>query len=250
MPRAIRRILIVRHGESLGNVDRSVHATHADHAIPLSEKGHAQAQAAGQFLAGFLAEVEEAEGSEGRFPPSYIRPRLWVSPYLRTRQTADGIEEGIGRVGASVLYPGNDKPVPQFPRIRDRKEHLALCEQQWGLFDGVSDEDLPVLFPNEHAHYKKQEDFEGRFWARMPLGESRWDVAVRVHQAFGTWHRDAERHGIEDLIIVTHGVTARCLVMRWLHLPFEWIEKERNPKNCSIRLIMDGEDKGYIHEGG
>jgi len=38
--------------------------------------------------------------------------------------------------------------------------------------------------------------------------------------------------------------------MRWLHLPFEWIEKERNPKNCSIRLIMDGEDKGYIHEGG
>jgi len=71
-----------------------------------------------------------------------------------------------------------------------------------------------------------------------------------VHQAFGTWHRDAERHGIEDLVIVTHGVTARCLVMRWPHLPFEWIEKERNPKNCSIRLIMDGEDKGYIHEGG
>lgn len=38
--------------------------------------------------------------------------------------------------------------------------------------------------------------------------------------------------------------------MRWLHLPFEWIEKEPNPKNCAVRLIEDGKDKGYIWEPG
>ena len=62
--------------------------------------------------------------------------------------------------------------------------------------------------------------------SRMPLGESRFDVAKRVHDAFGTFHRDAgngscilhlsfgyltvaEQYSIEDLIIVTHGVTLR-----------------------------------------
>lgn len=244
MPGLVKRIFLVRHGESLGNVNKDIHRTYADHAIPLSERGREQAVRAGQFLRGYFEEMVDTEG------PPYVRPRLWVSPYLRTRQTADGIEEGIGRVGAPVLYPDRDKAIPQFPRIRDRREHLCLCEQQFGLFDGIPDEELSVRYPAEHAHYRKQEEFEGRFWARMPMGESRWDVAIRVHQAFGTWHRDAERHGVENLIVVTHGVTIRCIVMRWLHLPFEWIEDEKNPQNCSVRLIEEGEDKGYIYAGG
>jgi 2,3-bisphosphoglycerate-dependent phosphoglycerate mutase len=244
----VRRIFLVRHGESMGNVDKDVHRTHADHAIPLSGLGAEQAVRAGEFLKGYFA--ENLDNLSNPNHPHRPRPRLWTSPYLRTRQTADGIERGIGRTGAMMAHPDFDEAVPQFPRIRDRRENIALCEQQFGLFDGIPDNELPVRFPAEHAHYKKQEDFEGRFWARMPMGESRWDVAIRVHQAFGTWHRDAERHGVEDLIVVTHGVTARCIVMRWLHLPFDWIEKEPNPKNCSVRLIEDGGDRGYIHKGG
>jgi broad specificity phosphatase PhoE len=93
------------------------------------------------------------------------------------------------------------------------------------------------LYPVEHSHFTKLIKFHGRFWARPPLGESRFDVAKRVHQvsipahnvdqfwsfyidflqAFGTFHRDAERHGIRDLIIVTHGVTLRAFLMMWLH---------------------------------
>lgn len=241
---ALDRIFIVRHGESMGNVDKDIHRTHADHAIPLSDRGHEQALAAGAFLGQFFKDADQAEAEKPRkVRPNPIRPRLWVSPYLRTRQTADGIERGIGTVDG----PGGKDSVS---RILDRKEHLALCEQQFGLFDGIPDEDLPTRYPDEHAHYKKQEDFEGRFWARMPMGESRWDVAIRVHQAFGTWHRDADKHEVRNLVVVTHGVTARCIVMRWLHLPFEWIENERNPKNCSIRLIERNKDMGYIYEGG
>jgi broad specificity phosphatase PhoE len=221
----------------MGNVDKDIHRTHADHAIPLSKRGHKQAEAAGKFLGDYFDENVSHAGRNA------IRPRLWVSPYLRTRQTADGIEKGIGMVDG----PHGAKTDS---RIYDRRENIALCEQQFGLFDGIPDEDLPKRYPDEHAHYKKQEDFEGRFWARMPMGESRWDVALRVHQAFGTWHRDAERHNINNIIVVTHGVTARCIVMRWLHLSFDWIENERNPKNCSIRLIEHNEDKGYIHSGG
>jgi 2,3-bisphosphoglycerate-dependent phosphoglycerate mutase len=121
-----------------------------------------------------------------------------------------------------------------------------LSEQQFGLFDGIPDADLPTAFPVEYAHYKKQEDFKGKFWAKMPLGESRYDVALRVHQAFGTFHRDAAAHGIHRLIIVAHGISIRAFLLQWLHLPFEWFEEEPNPANCSIRLIQGRADMGYL----
>lgn len=222
------RIFLVRHGQSMGNVDKTIHRTTADHAIPLSERGKQQALEAGEFLRDFLRKEQETTWipSVGWKPG----PRLWVSPYKRTRQTADGIQLRLG------------------DELRDRREHILLCEQQFGLFDGIPEEELPIRYPDEHAHYQKQMDFEGRFWARMPLGESRFDVAARVHQAFGTFHRDRDRHGINDIIVVCHGVTLRAFVMMWCHLTPEWFEAEQNPKNCAIRLIEDGEDKGYIFD--
>jgi 2,3-bisphosphoglycerate-dependent phosphoglycerate mutase len=91
--------------------------------------------------------------------------------------------------------------------------------------------------------------FEGKFWARLPQGESRFDVAKRIHQAFGTFHRDAEYHGIRDIVVICHGVTLRAFVMMWCHLPPEWFEAERNANNCAIRFIDSGVDKGYLFDG-
>ena len=211
----------------MGNVNHKVHETTADHAIPLSSDGFMQAAKAGNWLKDNLPD----RSSLGFFSrgPKRTHRRLWSSPYLRTRQTAKVIHEVVGE-----------------PLITDYKEHVLLCEQQFGLFDGVPDEELPVKYPNEHAHYAKCEKFEGRFFARLPLGESRFDVAQRVHQAFGTLHRDAQRNNIHDLVIVAHGVTIRAFVMMWFNLPYEWFEAEPNPKNCSIRHITDGKDKGYV----
>lgn len=83
----------------------------------------------------------------------------------------------------------------------------------------------------------------------MPGGESRIDVCQRVHQFFGTIQRDAGRHGIDDIIVVSHGVTIRCFTMMWCNHTVEWLEAERNPANCSIRLLKGGEDCGLIYTG-
>jgi 2,3-bisphosphoglycerate-dependent phosphoglycerate mutase len=83
----------------------------------------------------------------------------------------------------------------------------------------------------------------------MPLGESRFDVAVRIHQAFGTFHRDAERHGVRNIVVVCHGVTLRAFVMQWLHKPYEWFDQQKNPGNCDVYHIA-GEgvpDRGYVY---
>ncbi len=216
------RILLVRHGESLGNVDPMIHATTADHAVPLSERGKQQARQAGARLAKHLE--EQLQGDRPHI-------RLWVSPYQRTRQTADAVMETAGSW------------------ITDRVEHVLLCEQQFGLFDGVPEAELPERFPREFGYYDMQCRFGGKFWARMPQGESRFDVAKRIHQAFGTFHRDSLEHGIHDIIVICHGVTLRAFVMMWCHLSPEWFEAEPNPSNCAIRWIDGGADQGYVFDG-
>ena len=219
-------IYLVRHGESMSNLNKDVHKTTADHEIGLSPSGVFHAQEAGRMIRDHL---------EARYRAACLSPwkhiRLWTSPYKRTRQTADEIERELESW------------------IKDRREHALLCEQQFGLFDGLSDEELEERYPDEHAHYKKCEDHGGRFWARMPLGESRFDVACRVHQAFGTFHRDNDKHGINSIIVVCHGVTMRAFVMMWCHLTPEWFDAEPNPKNGAVRLISSGVDMGYLPLG-
>jgi broad specificity phosphatase PhoE len=218
------RIVLVRHGESQGNVDPSVHGRMADHAVPLSERGHTQASTAGEHVAAYFRELY---GTPDGAPPI----RLWVSPYERTRQTA----AALCRTAA--------------PWIADVREHVLLCEQQFGVFDGVPDEDLPRRFPAEWEYYDRCCRFGGKFWARMPLGESRFDVAQRVHQAFGTFQRDAAEDGVSDLVVICHGVTLRAFVMMWCHLSPEWFEAERNPFNAAVRLLDPTGDRGYLFDG-
>lgn len=223
------RIYLVRHGESLANVDQTITRTTADHTIPLSPRGLEQARVAGAALRNDICTHRPA----WHRTPSC---RVWTSPYVRARQTAEIVHAAL--------------PLDGFMNTPELREDIALAEQQFGLFDGVPEHELPTLYPNEHAHYKKLEDARGRFWARLPCGESRFDVVLRVHQMFGTIQRDYDQRGVDTLIIVAHGVTIRAFVMRWCHKSVDWFESEKNPKNCSIRLIDGGIDCGYIHEGG
>jgi broad specificity phosphatase PhoE len=227
------KIFLVRHGQSQANVEWDVNKKKADHTIKLTEEGHKQAKAAGEWLDEWFnsSNVDYVHGY-GHNP---FRLRLWHSPYARTRQTAKHIFNAMGEddrwIGAGM------------------REHLLLAEQQFGLFDGLSDAERTKAYPQMQAYYEKCKKFEGKLWPKMPLGESRFEVCQRVHQAFGTFHRDADKHGIDNLIIVAHGTVNRAFFQMWMHKPAEWMHQEANPKNCSVRLIEDNIDRGYIFEG-
>jgi 2,3-bisphosphoglycerate-dependent phosphoglycerate mutase len=204
------RIYLVRHGQSEANLDQSVNANLPDHRVELSAEGHRQARAAGEFLA---AAIDQD-----------ARIRILCSPYTRTRQTSTGIEQSLSARGLRF----------------DKREAIELRELAFGLFDGIADEDLPQRFPREYEHYDKHKRFEGEFFAPMPLGESRVHVADRVKGVFGTILRDASLDRSDPIgafIFVSHGVTIRCFRMQWMHYPWEWYEREKNPLNCSVQLI-------------
>ncbi|HWD78440.1 MAG TPA: phosphoglycerate mutase family protein, partial [Kribbella sp.] len=70
------RIALIRHGESEANLDKTLFERMPDHAIPLTAHGHEQAAKAGKQL----RELFENEAV-----------RVYVSPYLRARQTLDSL---------------------------------------------------------------------------------------------------------------------------------------------------------------
>jgi 2,3-bisphosphoglycerate-dependent phosphoglycerate mutase len=210
-------IFLIRHGESIANVGENYEKRLADHLVPLTEAGVEQARREGKFL----AEYCKQKGID------LSHARIWRSPYVRTRQTSEAFNESLG--------------------ITDIREDITLTEQQYGLFDAIPDELWKKLYPDAYREYMRQTQSYGKFYARCPMGESPFDVAVRVHQFMGTIHRDYEKHGVDTLFVFTHGATLRAFLLRYFHYSTEWYQEERNPKNCYIREIDNGRDLGYIN---
>ena len=210
-------IFLIRHGQSKANTGENYEKRLPDHLVELTERGCEQARTGGRFLAEYCRNTGV----------DLSRARIWRSPFMRTRQTADLFNESLG--------------------ITDIREDITLTEQQYGLFDSVPESDWGRLYPAEYAEFLRQVTNMGKFYARLPMGESPFDVAIRIHQFMGTIHRDLERHGIDTLFIFTHGTTLRTFLLRWFHYSPEWYQAERNPKNCQIREIRDGKDLGYIN---
>lgn len=113
-----RRIVLVRHGESVGNADDSVYERQPDHALPLTAAGRAQAVQAGGRL-------RELFGRE--------RVSVYVSPYRRTHQT--------------LAHLGLD---PQVVRIR---EEPRLREQDWGNWQDREDVRRQKAYRDAYGHF-------------------------------------------------------------------------------------------------
>ena len=209
-------IFLIRHGESVSNAGENFVARIPDHLVPLTEKGRTEARAQGARLRRYVDE----KGID------LSRARIWQSPFLRTRQTAEEFNHSLG--------------------IKDIREDITITEQQYGLFDSVPEDQWGVLYPREYAEFVRQVTNSGKFYARLPLGESPFDVAIRVHRFMGTIHRDLEKHGVDTLFVFSHGTTIRTFLMRWFHYSTEWYQNERNPKNLAVREIDGDLDLGYL----
>ena len=177
------RLMLVRHGESAGNVARdaahSAGHTHIDLAmrdadVPLSDRGREQALALGRWL----AERPDAE-----------RPDVVLcSPYLRARQTAELVREGGGLIAAAP------------PPVIDER----LREREFGILDRLTTAGIKSLFP-EQAEFR---GLLGKFYHRPPGGESWCDVILRLRGAVDTLslHYPGRR-----VLIVSHEVVVLCL---------------------------------------
>eukprot|EP00946_MAST-07B_sp_MAST-7B-sp1_P002064 g2064.t1 len=222
----VKRIILVRHGESLGNVDSSAYTRIGDNMIPLTAKGLSQARSCGN-------EIREQKLIVGAF-------RVYYSPYLRTRQTALEVVRGICGGNESVL------------RRVDMRSDPRLREQDFGNLQTSEGQHAMKVQQRARAKF-------GRFWYRFQNGESGADVYDRVGNFFGTLTRargmvqdlamdpshdvgdGVGRVHAETIILVSHGLAMRLFLMRYFKWNVSEFEKVWNPQNCE-RWVLERKD--------
>ncbi len=99
-----KRIILIRHGQSEGNVNKAIYKEKPDYAVHLTETGRKQAHDAGKSLAKLM------EGETVKF---------YVSPFWRTRETYFEIVKWFTPYSQNSTY--------EDPRLR---------EQEWGHKSG------------------------------------------------------------------------------------------------------------------
>ena len=159
---------------------------------PLSDVGRAQAQALGRRLAG------------------HDFGALYSSDLSRARDTARAIAEHTGR------------RTVEDPRLQERR---------FGIFEGLTAEEIVSRYPDEHARFASRDpDYE------VPGGESARSFTQRC---LGCLAEIAGRHRGEELVVVTHG-----LVLDSLYRAAHGLDHgERRPVpliNASLNLFSYG----------
>ncbi|KAI3434838.1 hypothetical protein D9Q98_002893 [Chlorella vulgaris] len=198
-----RRIVLVRHAQSKGNVDPFQYEHTPDPSVPLTATGWQQALDVGEKLRGML---EEADGSQ-------FRLFVYTSPYLRCKQTTEGLVRAFSE-----------------EQLLGVQEEVQLREQDFGNFQDAAGKDREKL---ERLRF-------GRFFYRFPHGESGADVYDRMTIFEDHLVRDinAGRFGPHStLVLVTHGLAARIFLQRWFHWTVDEFLAVYNPPNAQAIIL-------------
>ena len=142
----------------------------------------------------------------------------YISPYFRTRQTFACMQTVIGSNVARAI---------EDPRIR---------ELDWGH----------LRHPDDNENIIRERNHYSLFYYRIKDGQSGADVYDRVSTFLETMHRDFTKDDYpENSLIVTHGMTLRIFLMRWLHWSVEDFEILKNPENCKVVVLEQNADGKY-----
>lgn len=199
-------LAIVRHGQSERNVAKEqAKASGAatvwggsvrDVDTPLTTVGVQQATQTGRFLRD-MASFDV----------------IFSSPYMRTLQTSQHIAEQLN-------------PAPRL-MVEER-----VREIEFGILDGLTHRGIKERYPEEWARRER----EGKYWYRPPGGESRPDVALRVHSFLGALTRDFRE---KRVLVVCHSVVVlifRRLLERWDEAKYLEVDHEEDVLNCGVTI--------------
>ncbi|WP_238402698.1 histidine phosphatase family protein [Cellulomonas sp. H30R-01] len=210
--RGVTELVLVRHGESVGNVAASAAQRAGQEVIdldtrdadtPLSALGAEQATALGGWLA-------DASGASG---PDVV----WVSPYVRAVQTAT----------IALEVAGLDLPVHQDERLRDR---------ELGILDLLTSTGVDARFPAEAARRRHL----GKFFYRPPGGESWADLTLRVRSFLTDLDRWEADHRV---LVVAHDavlMTVRYVCERLTETEVLDLGRRNPVRNAAVtRLVRE-----------
>lgn len=200
-----KRIILVRHGQSEGNVDRDIYLEKPDYSVHLTELGRRQAHDAGKALKTLIGDVE--------------RVKFYTSPFWRARETTAELKKWFNQSQLQSVY--------EDPRLR---------EQEWGHKSGRA-------FQMEHERQRDEYGhFYWRFPEGESCADVFDRVSDFLNTLFRDFQKEDFP---ENAILINHGMTMRLFLMRWFHYSVEQFEKIRNPKNCEYFILERNEVGKY-----
>jgi broad specificity phosphatase PhoE len=212
----LKELLLVRHGESVGNVAAAAAHSSGDHLIDVP------ARDADVTLSALGRQQAEAVGAALEALPRDQRPQaLAVSTYERARETAL----------LASRRSGLELPALVDERLRDR---------ELGVLDRLTFEGVQARYPEEAERRR----WQGKFYHRPAGGESWVDVALRLR----TWVGDVDRTSTERLLVVSHDVVIALLryVCEGLdETQVLELARETPLRNASISRLVRDQDGGW-----
>lgn len=196
------KLYLIRHGESEHNVDRNLMAHTHDSQHPLTTKGRKQAAKTGEFMQDKLTD----------------KSVFYVSPYLRTMETAQPIYEK-----ASDTTPFYESPL--------------IREWELGnLYD----------FNNRTPEVKREFKAAGAFYFRYHHGESMADLYLRASLFYNSVIQPLEaRQAYDQVIIVSHAAFIEMMKGFLLNWTVERMTDFKPVENGSVTLM--GRVNGNFH---
>ena len=223
------KLVLIRHGQSMGNVDQRYYATHPDNAIPLTDLGWEQARKAGTILKDKIITPGESV-------------HFMVSPYVRTVETFHGI-----------VSAWCDPESEEFASIEDRNqkvnawyERLTELGLTWNEDSRIREQDFGNYQNPEQMRRAKEERFHfGAFYYRFHNGESGSDVYDRVSTFLDSLWRSFETNKSQNYVLVTHGIVLRVLMARYFRYTITQLNTLANPRNCEM-VVLGHEGNGQL----
>ena len=138
--------------------------------------------------------------------------------------------------------------------LKDSQEYYALAV-------------IKSLFPDDYKTLVKKEtdrpdlkNIDDLYGVEVTTADSKIDN--EDNRLFDIYGKDKkkkikdklEKHGkkiseTKNVIIISHATTIKCFLLVWFNYsPYMWYKNEPIPSNCSIRLINNSHDYGYIYE--
>ncbi len=179
-----------------------------DYDTPLTETGRIQARRTGEQLA-TLAPLPDV---------------VYVSTYLRTRQTLEMLKESWPAL--KTVKTVHDE------RIRELEHGLSTVYNDWRIY--------LVLNPEQGLLMKTEGDYAYRYLN----GENKPDVRDRIRSFLATL---LSEHAEENVLMVSHHLTLlslRALLEHWSREEFIEVDRTDEPINCGFTLYRGRPELG------
>lgn len=212
------RLILVRHGQSEGNLDHQVYIDKPDPEVELTNLGREQAVEAGKNLKAIFKAMEasndprafwDVQANEEITQKLPMEVNVYYSPYTRAADTFELAYEQFANL------EGIKFSVQEEPLIREHEYYQ----------DPASLKDVRVEIQKMNK--------KGKFFHRFPGGESYADVDQRIF-SFLHFLRLKDR---ETTVLFCHGNAIEATLRRILNIPLSKFPELDPPTNGGIIVV-------------